>query len=140
MRAITVAVTVDNKMGVAFNKRRQSRDKKLIEDLCLSTENEISISSYSLPLFEEWTSRVKVYGSPLAECADGGVCFVEISAIGKHVDEISELIVYRWNKVYPSDKKLDIIPEECGFIKVSTSDFAGNSHDVITKEIYRKAV
>ena len=139
MRAITVVVTVDDKMGIAFNKRRQSRDRCLIEDLCQSTDKDIYISPYSLPLFSEWENRVKVCDSPLSECADGGVAFIEMTQIGDHIDDVSDLIIYRWNKVYPSDKKLGILPDECGFVKASTTDIEGNSHSVITKEIYKKA-
>ncbi len=137
MRRLTVAVTVDDKMGVAFNKRRQSRDKLLIEDLCKSTDGDIYVTSYSAPLFEDFTNRVKIVDDPISECPDGGLCFLELTAISEHIDSISELIIYRWNRLYPSDKKLGIDIGESKLNLISSYDFVGKSHDKITKEIYQ---
>jgi hypothetical protein len=137
MKKLTVAVTVDDKMGVSFNKRRQSRDKILIEDLCKSTEGIIYVTSYSAPLFEGFTDRIMIVDNPISECPDGGLCFLELTAITEHIDNISKLIIYRWNRLYPSDKNLgvDIGKSKLNFI--SDYDFVGKSHDKITKEIYQ---
>jgi hypothetical protein len=137
MKKLTVAVTVDDKMGVSFNKRRQSRDKLLIEDLCKSTDGIIYVTSYSAPLFEGFTDRIMIVDNPISECPDGGLCFLELTAITEHIDNISKLIIYRWNKIYPSDKKLEIDTNECNLKLVSSYDFAGKSHNKITKEIYQ---
>lgn len=138
MRNITVAITVDDKMGIAFNKRRQSRDKLLIADLCQKTDKDIYVSSYSTLLFEEYTDRIRVVDDPLSECPDGGFCFVELTHLSEHVSDISRLIVYHWNRHYPSDKKLDIDIEKSGFKMTAKYEFVGNSHDKITKGIYEK--
>ncbi len=138
MRNITVAITVDDRMGLAFNKRRQSRDKKLIDDLCSKTDKDIYISSYSAILFDEHKDRIKIVEDPLSECPDGGFCFVEMTELGIHIDSISELIIYHWNRLYPSDKKLDINIESTEFKLIKCYDFTGNSHDKITKFIYVK--
>jgi hypothetical protein len=138
MRNITVAITVDDRMGIAFNKRRQSRDRLLIADLCENTDGVIYVSPYSAPLFEEYSERVAVLDSPLDDCPDGGCCFVEITELGEYVKDISTLTVYRWNRHYPSDKKLDIDIESCGFTLSQSYEFVGKSHDKITKEIYKK--
>ena len=140
MRSITVAVTIDDRMGIAFNKRRQSRDIRVIEDLCQMTDGKIYVSSYSAPLFEDMRERIEVVDDPLGECADGCVCFVETSYIGKCKDDIKSLVVYRWNRVYPSDKKLDVELDNGELKKISTFEFTGNSHDLITKDIYVKTV
>ena len=138
MRNITVAITVDNKMGIAFNKRRQSRDKALIDDLCAMTDKDIYISSYSALLFEAHGDRIKIVDDPLAECPDGGFCFVEMTDPSPHLDSISDLVVYYWNRLYPSDKKLSIDIEGAGFTLATSSEFVGNSHDKITKIVYQK--
>ena len=138
MRNITVAITVDDRMGLAFNKRRQSRDKKLIDDLCSKTDKDIYISSYSAILFDEHKDRIKIVEDPLSECPDDGFCFVEMTELGIHIDSISELIIYYWNRLYPSDKKLDINIESTEFKLIKCYDFTGNSHDKITKFIYVK--
>ena len=138
MRNITVAITVDDRMGLAFNKRRQSRDKKLIDDLCSKTDKDIYISSYSAILFDEHKNRIKIVEDPLSECPDGGFCFLEMTELGIHIDSISELVVYYWNRLYPSDKKLDINITDHGFKMSAKYEFVGNSHDKITKFIYVK--
>ena len=137
MRKFTVAVTVDDKMGIAFNKRRQSRDKLLIEDLCKNTEADIYVTSYSAPLFEDFPDRIKIVDDPISDCPEGGCCFLELTEISNHVNNISKLIIYRWNKIYPSDKKLEIDANECNLKLVSSYDFTGKSHNKITKEIYQ---
>ena len=138
MKNLTVAVTVDDKMGVAFNKRRQSRDKLLIEDLCKAWDGDIYVTSYTAPLFEDFEGRIKVVNDPLSECTDGGLCFLELTSIAEHIDSISELIIYRWNRLYPSDKKLGADIDKSKFNLISSCDFVGKSHDKITKEIYRR--
>ena len=137
MRKLTVAVTVDDKMGIAFNKRRQSRDKLLIEDLCKNTEGVIYVTSYSAQLFEDFSDRIKIVDDPISDCPEGGCCFLELTQISDHVNSISKLIIYRWNKVYPSDKKLGIDMNEYDMRLISSYDFTGKSHDKITKEIYQ---
>ena len=138
MRKLTVAVTVDDKMGIAFNKRRQSRDKLLIEDLCKNTDGGIYVTSYSAPLFENFSDRIKIVDDPISDCPEGGCCFLELTQISDHVNNISKLIIYRWNKVYPSDKKLVIDLNEYNLKLISSYDFTGKSHDKISKEIYQQ--
>lgn len=138
MKKITAIITVDDRMGIAFNKRRQSRDRMIIEDVAKSSDGVIYISSYSEQLFEEYKDKVAVVTEPLKECPDGGCCFLEMTNLNPFLNDISTLVVYRWNRLYPSDKKLDIDPQACGFEIASTDEFAGYSHDRITKEIYVK--
>lgn len=138
MRNITVAITVDDKMGLAFNKRRQSRDRLLIDDLCKKTDKDIYISSYSALLFEEHKERVKIVNDPLRDCPDGGFCFVEMTELSPYVESISTLIVYHWNRLYPADKRLDIDVTNCGFKMTAKYEFVGSSHDKITKGTYQK--
>lgn len=138
-RKIKVAITLDDNGGLMFNKRRQSRDKRLIADLCAKTTGYIYISPYSELLFEEYKDRVKVVDHPLDECPDGSMAFVEGQALRKHVDDIEELNVYKWNRLYPSDIKIDIDIRSSGFKMFAKYEFTGNSHDKITKEVYRKS-
>lgn len=139
MRKITVAITVDDKMGIAFNSRRQSRDKNLIADMCKKHDGDIYVTSRSALLFEGYEDRIKIVDAPLTDCPDSGFCFVEMTHLGEHVDTIDQLIVYHWNRHYPSDKKLDIDIIQCGFKMAAKYEFVGNSHDKITKGIYKKA-
>ena len=131
MKRITVILCVDDKGGMTFFGKRQSRDRVLISELCESTDRVIYISAFSEALFAPHEGRYKVCDDPLSECPDGGVCFVEDLALMPHLDSIGELILYKWNEVYPSDKKIDVPPDE--FRVVNTIEFAGSSHEKITK-------
>ena len=51
-------------------------------------------------------------------------------------DKITEIIVYRWNRDYPADLFLDIDLKDWELAE--TAEFAGNSHEKITREVYRK--
>lgn len=137
-RRIKVAVTLDDKGGMMFNKRRQSRDRILIADLIEKTEGFIYISPYSSLLFEEYPDRIKTVTDPLLECEDGAFAFIEGLALLPHVEDIDELIVYKWNRTYPSDVRLDIDITSCGFRMNAKYEFQGSSHEKITKEIYKK--
>ena len=121
-----------------FNKRRQSRDKNLIADLCAKTTGFIYISPYSKLLFEEYEERVAVVDNPLSECEEGSVAFVEGLPLSPFVSDIDELTVYRWNRIYPCDVKLDVDISASGFKMAAKYEFAGNSHEKITKEVYKK--
>ena len=137
-KKIKVVITLDDMNGMMFNRRRQSRDKNLIADLCAKTEGYIYISAYSALLFEQFNDRIKIVDNPLSDCADKAVAFVEGLPLSMHIDDIEELIVYKWNRIYPSDVKLDIDMKTLGFKMLAKYEFVGNSHDKITKEVYRR--
>ena len=43
--------------------------------------------------------------------------------------------MFRWNRDYPADTYFDLSLES-GWTRTETSEFAGSSHETITKEIY----
>ena len=67
----------------------------------------------------------------------GDACFVENRPLAKYVDKIEELIIYRWNRVYPFDVGFDIDIAKTSLKLCETEELVGNSHEKITKEIYR---
>ncbi len=52
------------------------------------------------------------------------------------VDRLDRLIVYRWNRHYPSDVRFP--PELADFTLQSSTEFRGSSHDLITREEYTR--
>ncbi len=129
-------VCVDDKNGYSFANRRQSRDKNQIAKMLeLVGENQLLLNEYSAKLLENLPHNVKVSENFLKTAAEDDFCFVEDLDISKHLSAVKQLIIYRWNRAYPSDKKL---PDElfAGKKLISTVDFAGNSHERITEEVY----
>ena len=136
MKSITVALCVDDRGGMTVFGKRQSRDRVLISELCDSTDGIIYISAFSELLFAPHVGKFKVCDDPLAECPDGGVCFIEDRALMPYLSEIGELILYKWNELYPADHRIDRPLD--GFTVVARSEFKGSSHDKITKLTMRR--
>ena len=138
MRSITAVVVTDKRGGTRFNRRRQSRDRELVADLCRKTEGVIYVTKESEELFAEYPCRIRVVDDPLAECPSGGCAFVEGTPIGPYLEEIGTLVIYVWGEVYPADTYLDVDPTAAGFRQVARYKFAGYSHQKIVKGVYQK--
>lgn len=125
---------LDDKNGMLFNRRRQSRDAVLCERvLALAADSTLWIGDYSQPLFP--TDRVFCAEDYLTRAAKGDYCFAETPDF-LHADCVIESVtVYRWNRIYPADVRLDptfLAGRTC----VRTEEFAGKSHERITEEVY----
>ena len=62
-------------------------------------------------------------------------CFVENMPLAEHIESIEKIILYKWNRDYPSDFTLDITIDN-EWKLTQTEEFKGSSHDKITEEIY----
>lgn len=118
---------------MSFNRRRQSSDCVLLQNLLeLVGENRLWMSAYSAKLFQVLPENVLVDKDFLSKAEDGDFCFAENVSLLPAAGKIEKLIVYRWDKVYPSDRRY---PFPVGEPENSLS-FEGNSHEKITREIY----
>lgn len=133
---MTLIVCLDDACGMTFNKRRQSRDAVVTADIITSASGKLVISPFSAKLFAG--ADVRILENPLGECESDDCCFIEMGSARGYLDRIDEIIIYKWNRLYPSDTKFDLEPAKCGFSLAATSEFVGSSHDKITKEIYKK--
>jgi hypothetical protein len=131
-----VIVCIDDNGGMLFNKRRQSRDRKVMEDISLMTDK-IWIHPFSEKLLTEGEMKFDyvVDEAFLEQAKEGEYCFVENMALLPVADRIEELVIYHWNRKYPADFKLDLPYKK--WKKQSKEEFAGFSHEKITKEIYQ---
>lgn len=128
---------LDDHLGMMFNHRRQSRDRHLIADLLhVVGESRLWISPYSAPLFPENVPNLTVTDEPCVEAGEADFVFAEDTDPAAHWSKVTTLIIYRWNRLYPSDQKF--CGDMTGFSMTETYDFAGSSHDKITKEIWIK--
>ena len=135
-------VCLDNRNGIAFHHRRQSSDHAVTEDIAKTAAEsgqKLYISPYSGSLFakeENNASELLVCENPLAAAREGDCVFLEQNAANLSEPAVEALIVYRWNRDYPSDIKLTIGEE---WELVESADFPGHSHEKITKEQYRRS-
>lgn len=136
---MTVFVCIDDNGGMLFNKRRQSRDSRVIEDVARTVgDGLLYISDFSEILFTESDASVISVPDPLDAAGESSFAFIENMHLGEYVDKIDRLIIYKWNRKYPSDFSLDVDPIASGFKKRSTREFTGTSHDKVTREDYIK--
>lgn len=136
---MNICVCIDDNLGMSFFGKRQSRDKKLIERLLSHKKyKKVYISAYSLPLFAESEDARVCVTRDFSEAGEEDICFFELEHITEYDKDIKGLVIYRWNRAYPSDKKFPYSPEDKGFTLVSTDEFCGSSHDRITEEIWTR--
>ncbi len=144
-----VIVCVDDGNGMLFNKRRQSQDRVLRDDVQKMTAGQkLWMNAYSVRQFQEGsqtgenvtgvseTAALIVAEDFLRQAGENDFCFVENEKLLPYSDRITEVVVYRWNRSYPGDFHLDLDLKQWRLVQ--TTEFAGYSHEKITKEIYRK--
>lgn len=130
-------VCIDDNKGMLFNKRRQSRDKRLIEDvLKMAGEKKIWIHKFSAGLFEKAGKNVMIEEGFLMKAGRGEFCFVENVSLMPIADNIEEIVVYKWNRKYPADFYFDLDLSEWELAE--SEEFAGSSHEKIGKERYKR--
>lgn len=103
----------------------------------LTRGKKLWMNAYSAKQFEtECAENVVVDEDFLHNASNGDYCFVETEDIMEHLQSIEGIILYRWNRRYPSDFKLAL--DLSDWTLESIFEFAGSSHEKITEEIYRK--
>lgn len=128
-----IIVCLDKNDGMLFNKRRQSRDSKVIEDIMRYIKDEtLYIEEYSKELFEMNIDSVQINDRLLTVAKQDNFCFIEKSQLS--TENVEELIIYRWNKVYPADKKFSY--NYSNMTLKGKLEFEGTSHDKIIREVY----
>ena len=130
-----VAWCVDNNNGLMFNNRRISRDKSVYDDFVSTAYNKIYAQKYSKGILGSYESVIFA-DNPFDVAGTNDSVFIESLSIKPYISEIDKIYVYRWNRDYPSDLKIDIDPLSLGFRLAEVVEFPGNSHDKISKEIY----
>lgn len=131
---------VDDHLGMMFHKRRQSRDRILCEDILRMTEGHVlRMNAYSYGLFQEFFPKhLQVQEDFLEKSDPNDFCFVENLDASQYVHQIQEIYIYHWNRTYPWDLKCEIRFWEKPWKLREQREFAGNSHEKITLEVYEK--
>ena len=135
-----IMICLDDRGGMLFNKRRQSQDVLLRQQILTETAGgRLWMNSYSAKQFaEESAANIVVDEAFMDKARPGDFCFIENVAPSAYEDKIEKIILYRWNRTYPGDLYFDIPLEEHGWKLIETVDFAGRSHEKITKEVYER--
>lgn len=131
-----IAVCVDDQNGMLFNRRRQSQDRLLREDLLREAgDRPLWINAYSARQFGPLPPNVRTAEDFLEQAGPGEFCFVEDQDILPYQERIEGILIYRWNRRYPADTRFPLSLE--GWKLERREEFPGSSHERITKEVYR---
>ena len=133
-----VMVCVDDKNGMMFNKRRQSQDRLLRQHMLeLAGDKKLWMNAYSRKQFpKEDESRIAVAENGFQNIRSGEYCFLEDEDPAQYKEQIEELILFHWNRIYPADLFCTLDLSE--WKRKTTEEFAGSSHEKITQEWYVK--
>ncbi len=130
-----VAVAIEDRGGMMFNHRRVSRDQAQQADLLtFCGGRKLWMNGYSAQLFAG--EQIAVDEAFLQKAGPDEVCFVEDQPLLHGEDKIDTLVLYRWNRTYPADMKLEL--DLTAYVLTETREFPGNSHETITREIYMR--
>lgn len=137
-------VCIDEKKGMMFNHRRQSQDRVLRDDIRKECQGSIlRMNAYSAGLFEkdadmENTVQIFISEDFLAQASEDDCCFVEDQDVSLWLEQADTVILYQWNRHYPADLYFTAELSEDTWQMERQEDFAGSSHEKITKTVYVK--
>ena len=140
--SMILIVCVDDGMGMMFNKRRQSKDAKVREDMLamVTTNQKLFVTPYTAKQFlPEEQERLCVLGADVSAwdvLSAEEVFFAEDTDVTGLETVTEQVVLYRWNRAYPSDVKFTF--DLSGYELIFSEDFVGNSHPEMKKEVYRK--
>ena len=135
---MTLYFCLDDRNGLGFNHRRQSRDAAVLEDIHSRMTGELLIDPLSQRLLQETEIPYCIALAELTESLPGVHYFVEQREPGDWVALADRVVLYRWNRHYPADRWFDIDLSAMGFSMTDTADFSGKSHEKITREVYER--
>ena len=134
---MTLVICVDDRDGVSFCGRRLSSDRAVRRHLLsLAGSAKLYMTAYSASEFLDDSDRVCVAEDFYIKADSVSFCFLENSDPEDALQHAQRLILYRWNRRYPSDVKLPDI-SVCWHL-VDTGAFEGFSHPAITWEVYER--
>lgn len=129
---MTLYICLDDRNGLQFNHRRQSRDSAVLEDIRSRIRDKLLIEAFSEKLIRE--AEIP-YVLPPDTAED---FFAEDIPSEEVLKSTKKIVVYRWNRHYPADIRWEPDWQAMGFLLAETAEFPGTSHETITREVYER--
>lgn len=137
-------VILDDNKGMMFNGRRQSQDRTLKEYILnMIGDNKLYMTEYSEKQFKNSSLRNSpdilskiIVTDDFSLVASNDYVLVEDTDITPYIDKITDIIICKWNKTYPSDTYFTISLD--GWVKETEENIQGYSHEKITIEKWTK--
>ena len=129
---------VDDRWGMLFNHRRQSRDNAVIaEILKLSAGERLWMNHYSRGLFPS-NAHICEDDHFLMNAAQRDYCFVEDCDIAPYLCRVHKIVLFFWNRSYPADLYFPKEALDSDWSVNYSLDFSGSSHEKITLRVYSR--
>lgn len=130
-------VCLDDRNGILFNGRRQSRDRAVCQDILTFSGNaEVWMRQETKKLFSEDFERIRCFDELPINIPEDTYLFLELEPPDWILALADTLIVYRWNRVYPADVRFSIGLPDSQWKLADAYDFPGYSHRRLTREVY----
>ena len=129
---MTLYICLDDRNGLQFNKRRQSRDSAVLEDIRSQCTGKLLINLFTEKLIQE--AEIP-YVLPPEKAGD---FFAEEIPSDELMEQTGKIVIYRWNRHYPADIRWEPDLAAMGFVLKETEEFPGTSHEKITREVYER--
>lgn len=139
---MTLITCIDDRGGLAFHRRRLSRDRVLCSRILeLVGTGNLRMAPYSRSLFGALPHEAVILPGEdcLEQTAGEDFCFVEQADLTRWLDRMDKLVLFRWNRTYPFDLRFPLEELNRHWVLTGTADFPGSSHEKITEEWYEKA-
>lgn len=133
---MTIYACLDDRNGMLFNRRRQSRDSAVLEDIRTQLPGDLTIDPFSEKLIQ--SANIPYVLSQDDSVPPEAHFFLENREPAALVPGAEKIVLYGWNRRYPADTHWNIDLITAGFSLIETAEFAGSSHETITKEVYVK--
>lgn len=130
-----ITACIDDKGGMMFNRRRQSQDRLLRQNLLEEAAGRpVWMSAYSRKQFAPPAENIRAAEDFPERAGKNEFCFFEDISPGPWLEKAEGIILYRWNRTYPADRYFPLPLE--GWTLARREEFPGSSHERITKEVY----
>ena len=131
-------VCVDDRGGMLFNRRRQSQDRLLRQDLLEEAGGRpVWLSPYSLKQFPDPPENLRSAEDFFCRPGRGEYCFFEDVDPAPWLEGAEGVILYHWNRSYPGDLFFPL--PLTGWTLTRREEFPGSSHERITKEVFLRS-
>ena len=135
-----IIACVDDRNGMMFNRRRQSRDSAVCGDILRECGGKkLYMNTYSGKLFGDVEEKnIRISEDFLKEAEEEDFCFIEDIQIAGFENKIRTVILYQWNRRYPADRYFLLDLSDGSWEFQRTEELKGSSHEKITKEVYER--
>lgn len=129
-------ICLDDRNGMMFHHRRLSQDEAVRKDIYKNHQTLI-MNEYSYQMFSKDVLTIQIIVSEDILETDT-YQFIEDKSLKGYEEKIDTLVLYFWNRKYPSDLQLDIDFTTKQWKFIAQEDIIGKSHDRIIKKVYQR--